>query len=102
LLFGTVGVFGGWRTAVVAVTVFAVVGAVKSLASLLGKSSANTNTASAPEENTASETAAMADPSTWTLGQEIPFGPSLAIGGFLYYAWPWLHLGVDRYLDLVR
>jgi len=102
LLFGTVGVFCGWRTAVVAVSVFTVAGAIKFLVSLFSRKGLQANASPTTEGATQADAAALADPSTWTLGQEIPFGPSLAIGGFLYYAWPWLHLSVDRYLDLAR
>jgi prepilin signal peptidase PulO-like enzyme (type II secretory pathway) len=105
LLFGAVGVFCGAHAAVVAVAVFAVVGAIKTLASLPGAKPIAASTAeddALPTDAPSTTAAAAVEPSTWTLGQEIPFGPSLAFGGFLYYAWPWLHLNVDQYLKLVR
>ncbi len=108
LLFGSVGAFCGWHTAVVAVLTFAVVGAIQAVINLLSQRGASTGTTNSAENSApspADETApadTVASPSTWTFGQEIPFGPSLALGGFLYYAWPWLHSGVDRYVLLVR
>jgi leader peptidase (prepilin peptidase) / N-methyltransferase len=103
LLFGSVGAFCGWRTAVVAALTFAIIGSIQAVISLLGQRSASIS-ASAPStaEEAAPSDTTLASPSTWSLGQEIPFGPSLALGGFLYYAWPWLHLGVDRYVLLVH
>ena len=88
-----------------AVAVFAVVGAIKTLASLPGAKPIAASTAeddALPTDAPSTTATAVVEPSTWTLGQEIPFGPSLAFGGFLYYAWPWLHLNVEQYLKLVR
>jgi hypothetical protein len=69
---------------------------------LWGGRSASQGAAATAVENALPPATAVANLSTWTLGQEIPFGPSLALGGFLYYAWPWLHQGVNQYLELVR
>ncbi len=43
-----------------------------------------------------------AAPSPAVFGVEIPFGPWLALGGFLYYAVPWLRWFVDNYFANLR
>jgi leader peptidase (prepilin peptidase)/N-methyltransferase len=37
-----------------------------------------------------------------TFGVEVPFGPWLSLAGFLYYAWPLLHHGVDNYFAILH
>ncbi|HTB64566.1 MAG TPA: hypothetical protein VK737_13360, partial [Opitutales bacterium] len=37
-----------------------------------------------------------------TFGVEVPFGPWLSLAGFLYYAWPLLHHGVDHYFLILH
>jgi leader peptidase (prepilin peptidase) / N-methyltransferase len=98
ILFGAVGAFCGWRAALVAVAAFAVVGAVKSAIGFFGaKRPASVSSAPAP-----ATTPAEVAPLTWSFGQEIPFGPWLALGGFLYYALPALHETLLPYFDVLR
>jgi leader peptidase (prepilin peptidase)/N-methyltransferase len=97
VLFGGVGAFCGWRTALVSVAAFAVVGALKSIGSFFAtqkpaKAAANAETPAATESA----------PQTWAIGQEIPFGPWLALGGFLYYALPVFHSLLGPYFDIFR
>ena len=100
LLFAAVGAFCGWRAALVSLAVFAVAGALVGASRFLG---ATRTTPAAPRSespNPSRDPTATAP--TWELGQEIPFGPWLAVGGFLYYAWPLFHHGLDRNLDILR
>lgn len=104
LLFGVMGAFCGWKAVVIALAFFAALGAVKAVWILIGaRSAAGKNHAPAVEKSAASAeniTPPASDATnalTWTLGKEIPFGPWLALGGFIYYAWPWLHAGWNNY-----
>ena len=97
VLFGAVGAFCGWRVAIVSVAAFAAIGAFKSAVILLSaKRPANTHV------NVGSSTIAEATPQTWSMGQEIPFGPWLALGGFLFYALPMLHNLLEPYFFIFR
>ena len=100
LLFAAIGAFGGWRTALVSLAVFAVAGAIVGAGRFL--QAPRTATAGATPGTQPSAPDANAPAPTWELGQEIPFGPWLAVGGFLYYAWPLFHHALDRNLDILR
>jgi hypothetical protein len=83
--------------AIVSVAAFAAIGAFKSAVILLSaKRPANT------PANVGSSTIAEATPQTWSMGQEIPFGPWLALGGFLFYALPMLHNLLEPYFFIFR
>ncbi len=100
LLFAAVGAFGGWQTALVSLAAFVVVGGAIGAMNFLGASRATAAGKSADDPNSPAD--ANTPPPTWELGREIPFGPWLAVGGFLYYAWPLFHHLLDRNLDILR
>jgi len=101
LLFGGVGAFCGWRAAVVSAATFAVAGILKGAFYFLAAQKIEAKASSAAKEKDVS-TSAESEPPINASGLEVPFGPWLALAGFLYFAWPWLHDSFDRYLDVAR
>jgi len=122
LLMGCIGAFCGWRGAVFAIFGGAVIGCAFILpwmifARLTQKPSGETPSVPAPmpeldappasapvvaqsTEATKGDVPLEAVPSAPAFGVAIPFGPWLALGGFLYYAW--LYPQVNAYFEMVR
>ncbi len=111
LLMGCIGAFCGWQGALFAIFGGAVLGLIVVLpwmafAWAFRKPGTEPATPTAPVP--AAVAAAKAGDETTPdghptpgIGVEIPFGPWLALAGFLYYAWPFLHNGISRYFDIL-
>ena len=116
LLMGCLGAFCGWQGAVFSLFGGACIGCCVILpwmafAWAFRKPAEETSPPTMPEPAVAAPVTAEGAPpdpaapighDTPAFGVAIPFGPWLALGGFLYYAVPILHSGVDRYFDLLR
>jgi prepilin signal peptidase PulO-like enzyme (type II secretory pathway) len=106
LLFGVIGAFCGWRTAVIALTIFAALAVVKTVWYLIGtreakmKNGLPTGASTELVEDISLFTPEAVNSSTWTLNKPIPFGPWLALGGFIYYAFA--HNIVNNYFDYLQ
>jgi len=116
LLMGCIGAFCGWRGAIFSMFGGAMIGLVVILpwmafAWALRKpgqepatptaSAAKTSAEEKANENVAASESVPEHADAPAFGVAIPFGPWLSLAGFLYYAWPLLHNGVDRYFDML-
>jgi leader peptidase (prepilin peptidase)/N-methyltransferase len=111
LLMGCIGAFCGWQGALFAIFGGAVIGLaviVPWMAFAWAFRKPGTEPAMPTVPKTVIEAAAKAEGEapaeghpTPGIGVEIPFGQWLAIAGFLYYAWPFLHDGVNRYFEVL-
>ncbi len=99
LLFGGIGAFGGWRAALMGTAVFAIVGLFVG-AFYFFLALKFTRDQPAAEKETPAAPPAAAEAPLAASGFEIPFGPWLALAGFLYYVW--LAPYFDRYLEIAR
>jgi len=99
LLFGGIGAFCGWRAALTAAAAFAIGGVIMGVLYFLAARQAAAN-APAKAEEKAESPHAETDVPAWSSGLEIPFGPWLALAGFLYFAW--LAPYFDGYMAMLR
>ena len=99
MFMGCIGAFCGWQGGLFAIFGGSLIGTVLILPILLvqkAKASRNPDTSGTASEADTKEDISEEAPSMG-IGMAVPFGPMLALGGWLYFAWlqPW----VDAYLQ---
>ncbi|MGA2052854.1 MAG: prepilin peptidase [Opitutales bacterium] len=105
LLMGCIGAFCGWQGALFAIFGGAVLGSLVILPWMIGawmfRKPGGKTRAPFPMNSTAGPEAKEPEAGgTPAFGVAIPFGPWLALAGFLYYAWLWPW--VNAYFDKLR